>query len=816
MQGKAQLQLSDLPALCGRVTTYCADTVNECCRPSSGVTGAFMQSLVRIAVQSIQYLLANILLPNRSLVVEQAMTGEKLRHFDYLEEHGTDLEAALGLSDLSAKIDRWRRQGMEDPDTALVGCRKIVEGALKTLLDPLPYDRMDLKEIIAYARDEGKISRTIAYQCDEIRIKGNAGAHTMTVKPIDAKMTLELLDDFLRWCAEELMLIPSHKGSDSLPDDPIFIVKTNAEVQELAKKARIAAALDDNAALERKARATKSKVEEFEESSASDLNKMENLIRQAQGIGVSAAEHHDERTLAAQMALFSGFESKIEELGEQKRALAAQFEETNAQVQEILNEHDFINRLLAGSSWATSKQHEVMAFPRGANSTTNVLQIAGSAGTGKTLCLLAKLISEVEDRGQASFGFADEKKALFVCFNKGLATYVRGLLAGYEGRKPRIDVESYDLFVNQLVREHPRPGYEYLSHYAEDAKCPRARIIYSMDDEYVELLKTAQATIATRYPRSANHYYLNPSDEDGFTWLIDEISWIEARYTSKEEAAELYPKASRVGRGSNRRPSETIRRIILEIWTEFNKLLEKNKRYTIDQATKRLSNTENLPKYDAIAIDEVQDFSLLSIRLLLRFRRGLASKAFISGDENQKIYKRDFTWKELDEGIRGYTITLDKNMRNSEAIRRFSDRLLGTSCSREAAQDMVYVVDAGEERTLQLLRRLADPSRSYTTALITDNCSEWEKALQSAGISFAKRAAGDISKPGLYILGALMGKGLEFDNVVVDYHRQLGEDMEEEKRLRYVHFTRARRRLYIRYQGEPPELLTEYYSDFLA
>ena len=60
-----------------------------------------------------------------------------------------------------------------------------------------------------------------------------------------------------------------------------------------------------------------------------------------------------------------------------------------------------------------------------------------------------------------------------------------------------------------------------------------------------------------------------------------------------------------------------------------------------------------------------------------------------------------------------------------------------------------------------------------------------------------------------------MGKGLEFDNVVVDYSWEISEDEEEEKRLRYVHFTRARKRLYIRYKGIPPKLLSKYYADFL-
>ncbi len=44
----------------------------------------------------------------------------------------------------------------------------------------------------------------------------------------------------------------------------------------------------------------------------------------------------------------------------------------------------------------------------------------------------------------------------------------------------------------------------------------------------------------------------------------------------------------------------------------------------------------------------------------------------------------------------------------------------------------------------------------------------------------------------------------------------IADDLAGEKRLRYVHFTRARRRLYIRYEGEPPELLRECYADFLG
>lgn len=56
-----------------------------------------------------------------------------LTHFDYLVDHDEDLESALGLSNLSKDINHWRCYGMEYPDGALVGSRKIVETALKTL-----------------------------------------------------------------------------------------------------------------------------------------------------------------------------------------------------------------------------------------------------------------------------------------------------------------------------------------------------------------------------------------------------------------------------------------------------------------------------------------------------------------------------------------------------------------------------------------------------------------------------------------------------------------------------------------------------------
>lgn len=742
------------------------------------------------------------------------MSGSTFKHFDYLIDHDAELESALGLVDLSKNINRWRCSGMEYPGEALVGCRKIVETALRKLADPLPYDQMKFLEVIDYAEDEGLLDRSMALKCHEIRRKGNEGAHEMSVPAIDAQMTLNLLDDFLRWCAEEKQIIPPLSNRDACEGDSIFVVKPASEVQGMARRAKLASKLSDNRDIERKAQEAKSQIEAFENSAKSDLQKMEELIKQAEEIGASASARQDEATLAAQSRLFDDLQSRIGSLKSKKQLASSIFDDVDSEVREILSEHDFIRKLLRGGSQATEKQLEVMAFPKGAHSTTNILQIAGGAGTGKTLCLLAKIISEIDDQGQGSLFEAPKKKALFICFNKGLAKYVKGILSNYEDSLPDIEVVHYDLFVNQLVRSKPREEFAYLEPYARDVRYVGARIIYGFDEEYKNMLKMAQATVAKRYPDRANEYYFNTSDKAELDWLKDELLWIEARFEDERDAVQKYPNAVRVGRGTKHVPREVVRRIILEIWVELNKMLEAKGRYTIEQATKWLMKSSQLPTYDAIAIDEVQDFSLLSIKLLLRFRRSANTRVFISGDENQKIYQRDFTWKELDKGLTGHTITLSKNMRNTPAIRSFSDRLLGVDCSYEDAMNRVHIKNDEDDGVVDLLKRLTDLKKDETTVLI-GNKERWKCVLDEEKVAIVDDDSKGITRPGLYLLGNLAGKGLEFDNVIVDYSREISEDEEEEKRLRYVHFTRARKRLYIRYKGTPPRLLSKYYADFL-
>ncbi len=78
----------------------------------------------------------------------------------------------------------------------------------------------------------------------------------------------------------------------------------------MSKKARLAATLDDNKDIEKKAQKAKSQIEAYDDSSQSDLQKMLELYKQAEEIGLSAAANQDEETLAAQKRLFDEFGAK--------------------------------------------------------------------------------------------------------------------------------------------------------------------------------------------------------------------------------------------------------------------------------------------------------------------------------------------------------------------------------------------------------------------------------------------------------------------------------------------------------------------------
>ena len=729
--------------------------------------------------------------------------------FRYLKSSEKQLEAKLGTPNLAESLEFWRTHALEQPADAASFCRRTLEQALRALITertPFSVDAMRLVDMVGIAEDEELITHNTFLKANEIRRLGNNGAHhPASVSLYDVQSCMNLLDEVLH----ELLIGWNLISSDDAPAVPkiaLSFTRGIEDVDELSHKARTATLLSGDDSAEE----TVAKAIADAKQSESETQEVIGLAFQLTDRLAALADPTPETTEACLNAL-QATDDKLGTLRENAKAASQKLDAANKEVREILNEHDYIRKLLSGRGSATDAQFDVMAFPRTAQSSTNILQIAGGAGTGKTLCLIAKLIKDVKGDGQLNLLDERQRRGLFVCFNRNLAAHVRDLIRKLPGVSSLIDVESYDEYVNQFVRSSPKPAYAHLARFANDVRF-RASSPYPIgksgymslayDKDCRPCVEFAMTDVATRHPSLAKEYYLDASIPANVDWVFEEITWLESRYEDERDANPGYLTAPRAGRGTSRLPNKNIRRVILEIWGRFRDLLLSDNKYTIEQATKRLLKSSSLPKYDSIAIDEIQDFSLQSIRLIVKMRSTDKSRVYLSGDENQKIYQRDFTWKELQADLRGFTITLKENKRNSEPIEAFANRLIEKNPVRLERYEKVWLFSGGEKKARRITEELTEKFPDESTALIAARSKE--------------RYFDFPSSREFRFVSNLTAKGLEFDNVIVLYENPACEDYEQEKRLRYVHFTRARNRLYIVYpEYSVPPLLQEYYSDLL-
>lgn len=488
----------------------------------------------------------------------------------------------------------------------------------------------------------------------------------------------------------------------------------------------------------------------------------------------------------------------------------------------IMTETDYLNAMLDGAGTATPDQQAILEHPRrGARST--LVRIKGEAGTGKTFCLLAKLLGEAGRYPRDPRDRWARQPVLFVCFNREMANYARRLLEPFP-QAPLIRVTTFDsLVVGQMLKhleKNLRPAT------VDD---PAPSVDYSLD-----LVRAAMQEVAQRHPDERSKYYLDAADYRNVRWVADELSWLEASYGTETDAEVMYLSAAREGRGTSRRPGKVARSTILEVWLEHHRLLANANRFTVDQAVKELMDAPGLPRYNVIAIDEAQDLSVRSIQLLLKMRRDNRSRVYLSADEGQKIYQRNFLWKSLDADATGTTYTLRDNKRNCAAVRDFAERLRGGHGASMPLVDTsaVHLVHGDEEELLGLAADLAHRD-DQTTMLVGG--PEWDAKLRAANVPVRNplvreedrrrqspglqdgraREEVDVTRPGLYVMSELKAKGLEFDNVIVPTLQPFADDDESERRLRYVHFSRARRELYVFLSEAEPAWLQATYPDLL-
>jgi hypothetical protein len=123
------------------------------------------------------------------------------------------------------------------------------------------------------------------------------------------------------------------------------------------------------------------------------------------------------------------------------------------------------------------------------------------------------------------------------------------------------------------------------------------------------------------------------------------------------------------------------------------------------------------PKFDAIFVDEGQDFSSDMLRIIVEILRP-GGDLVIALDTYQDLYRRKDSWHSLGIEIRGRSLDLEKVYRSTAEIFRFTQRFIGIP-DRPSGKQPLFPEEDGISGPLPELRRCRD-LEDLTNFLIDD------------------------------------------------------------------------------------------------
>lgn len=236
--------------------------------------------------------------------------------------------------------------------------------------------------------------------------------------------------------------------------------------------------------------------------------------------------------------------------------------------------------------------------------------------------------------------------------------------------------------------------------------------------------------------------------------------------------------------------------------------------------------------YQAILVDEGQDFADDWYRALLRALDTETNSLFIAVDSSQNIYNRKVSWRALGIQIAGRTRVLRVNYRNTRPILSLAYEVV-----RELDAAGLIAREAGEEYVVpeRALRDGPPPElrRCESGVAIRQHVLEWIQARLARGVKpeevlvlglirremdrladgltgrgIPVRLLGGRGQPGAVRLSTIhSSKGLDAEHVLlVNAHELQRRDDAEARRLLYIAMTRARKELCISYCGSTPLL----------
>lgn len=320
------------------------------------------------------------------------------------------------------------------------------------------------------------------------------------------------------------------------------------------------------------------------------------------------------------------------------------------------------------------------------------------------------------------------------------------------------------------------------------------------------------------------------------TFIEKEIDYI--RDLGLEEK-EDYIKMERKGMGRDQRLSKEQREQLFELLGEYRKFLETQDLWDFPELPRLLlGKPENFYEsnalFDAVLIDEAQDWAPVWFRVMNRLLNKEHGLMFLADDPSQSIYRR-YSWREKHVEVVGRTRWLKVPYRNTYEIYKAAYSLISDN---DEIQNSLK--EEGEiirpEVTSQGMRHGKKPliyklSNTREEMFKVKNLIDLLKSdgIREDQIAVLLRHRRDVTSfttllqgSGVTINPIHSFKGLEMEAVIIPHIHTTFQNQEEEsseRRLIYMAMSRARERLYLTYSGRLPcpynVLRSENLADFI-
>ena len=282
--------------------------------------------------------------------------------------------------------------------------------------------------------------------------------------------------------------------------------------------------------------------------------------------------------------------------------------------------------------------------------TQGPLLVKGGPGTGKSIVALYRIRNLYKDGTQQLFN-GEPPHVLFITYTKALTRVSKQLLTKLLGTSlvHYVDIDNIDHIAWSIASE-------FAQQYERDKEKDLHRRIAVARDRLLNIVSHRTQTYDTLVSLPTEYLF------EEFDWVID------GRGITRLDD---YLSTRRTGRGTRFGPE--LRHLIWRLYNTWLEDLQESKIATYTQVQlEALKKAENIPesdKYDIVVLDEAQDLKPVGIRLAMALCKN-PSGFYLTADENQSIYGRGYSWRQVSDDLRiqGRTIILKRNYRTTKQI----------------------------------------------------------------------------------------------------------------------------------------------------